>query len=468
MRSLTHMTLLSILICFSCGGEGASDKEPADGPVQDADADADADTDADADADTDTDADVDTDDTSAPSDVDSDVDSDGGPDDSGASPPPSDVDGDGFSVEDGDCNDDNFRIHPGADEVCNGLDDDCDTLIDEDPIDGDTFYADLDGDGYGDPIDTTEACSVPEGFVENNDDCAADDATTYPGAVEICDDLDNDCDAAVDEEAEDMMPWYLDADLDGFGDDAMVVMSCDPVADRIARGGDCDDSEVTVFPGAAEFCDGIDNDCDGIVDDDAIFGTRTWYQDKDGDGYGDASSMYFGCGPRPGWVIDATDCDDALSSRYPGNPESCDRVDNDCDTIIDEDDVCLSCDVDYPTPLTVVEAGASVLVDGGSAECTLSGYDYTCDDCDDAVTALCVDAELVGAYDSFEWVVTSGSASITTPTALSTMISLSGAGVTEPDECDDSSYTVELQVTECSGSVRTDSLGFTVTCCGVD
>jgi hypothetical protein len=468
---MTNITLLSVLICLSCGGNSASDKEPADADVQDdpaADDDVDVDDPEDADVDVDVDdpadadVDADSDDTGDPSDV------DGGPDDSGDAPPPTDLDGDGFSVDDGDCNDDNFRIHPGADEVCNEIDDDCDTVIDEDPIDGETFFADLDGDGFGDAVETTIACSVPDGFVENSSDCAADDASTYPGAVEVCDDLDNDCDAAVDEEAIDMVPWYLDADLDGFGDDAMVVMSCDPVSERIAMGGDCDDSEVTVFPGAAEFCDGIDNDCDGVIDDDAIFGTRTWFRDKDGDGYGDADFMYHGCGPRPGWVVDSTDCDDELSSRYPGNAEACDRVDNDCDSIVDEDDVCLSCDVDYPTPLTVVEAGASVMVDGGSAECTLSGYDYTCDNCDDAVTALGVDAELVGAYDSFVWVVTSGSASVTTPTSLSTMISLSGASVTEPDECDDSSYTVELQVTECSGSIRTDSLGYTVTCCGVD
>jgi len=110
-----------------------------------------------------------------------------------------DHDGDGFAgVED--CDDNNDTIHPDADEVCDGLDNNCDAIIDEDAIDRIDWYTDVDGDGFGDPgAEATTACEAPTGSVDNNTDCDDGEATVYPGATELCDELDNDCNEQTDE-----------------------------------------------------------------------------------------------------------------------------------------------------------------------------------------------------------------------------------------------------------------------------
>ncbi len=107
---------------------------------------------------------------------------------------PVDADADGFD-ETEDCDDSNDAVYPGADELCDEVDNDCDKEIDEDPIDGTTFYTDSDGDGFGDETATHIACSPPEGTVEDATDCDDTEATTNPGAEEIClDGVDNNCD----------------------------------------------------------------------------------------------------------------------------------------------------------------------------------------------------------------------------------------------------------------------------------
>ncbi|MEK7255038.1 MAG: putative metal-binding motif-containing protein, partial [Bacteroidota bacterium] len=90
-----------------------------------------------------------------------------------------------------DCNDSNAAIHPGAAEICNGLDDDCDTQIDEGVLL--TFYQDADGDTYGNPAIPTQACNAPSGYVSNDGDCDDANAAIHPGAPEICNNLDDDC-----------------------------------------------------------------------------------------------------------------------------------------------------------------------------------------------------------------------------------------------------------------------------------
>ena len=106
----------------------------------------------------------------------------------------------GMATSNNDCNDANALIYPGADEVCDGVDNDCDDVVDEDPTDGDTYYADLDGDTYGDPNSSITACTQPTGYVTNNTDCDDLSATTYPTADEICgDNADNNCDGSIDE-----------------------------------------------------------------------------------------------------------------------------------------------------------------------------------------------------------------------------------------------------------------------------
>ncbi len=378
-----------------------------------------------------------------------------------------DGDGDGYTVSMGDCDDTDYRIHPDGREICNLQDDDCDGEIDEDAWDAGTYHLDADGDGFGDWTEVVRACVLPEGHVLDSTDCNDADPASFPGAEETCDEEDNDCDGEIDEDAIDPTSYYVDADGDRYGDPATEVLSCDPVAGLITDGTDCDDSMETVNPEAVEFCDGLDNDCDGEVDTDAEFGERTWYIDRDGDGHGDASESIVSCSPPSGYVWTSTDCDDTEAARYPTATEVCDLIDNDCDDEVDEDGVCLSCDVDYPTPLTRVYAGsAGGEVDGGDAECYLSGYDYSCDDCDTLGLEIGADGEVTGAYRSLTWVVTSGSATVADASALSTTIYLSDAAPSEPDECEEYSYSVELRVEECDGSLQTDSITYTLSCCG--
>ena len=124
-------------------------------------------------------------------------------DDCNSRTPDDDLDGDGFGVAD-DCDDSDPTVNPGADELCNGRDDDCDHLTDEeDPelVDASSWYADTDGDGFGDPDDATVACSSPGTRVLDATDCDDSSAEVHPGAAELCDDIDQDCDGEVDEDA---------------------------------------------------------------------------------------------------------------------------------------------------------------------------------------------------------------------------------------------------------------------------
>ena len=138
-----------------------------------------------------------------------------------------DADNDGYSPNQGDCNDADRDISPVAAEILgDGIDNDCDGIVDT--------LADNDGDGY----------TVEQG------DCDNFNPDTYPGAPELPDGLDNDCDGTLADE---------DRDGDGYS----------------SLDGDCNDSNRFIYPGAPELADGLDNDCDGTIAD----------EDKDGDGY---------------------------------------------------------------------------------------------------------------------------------------------------------------------------------------
>ena len=109
--------------------------------------------------------------------------------------PSEDKDGDGYSLEDGDCDDNNPDVNPGAAEICNNVDDDCNGEKDDSPVDGETYYADSDGDGYGDPSNTVEACSKPSQYSTNDEDCDDDAKDANPNGVETdWDGVDQDCD----------------------------------------------------------------------------------------------------------------------------------------------------------------------------------------------------------------------------------------------------------------------------------
>lgn len=151
----------------------------------------------------------------------------------------------GWTANPGDCNDNDDAVHPGAREVCNGVDDDCDTADENsDAVDASTWYQDADGDGYGDPSTATRACGPPaEGWVSEGTDCDDQQRATHPGAVET---------------------WYDDVDQDCAGDDDW---DADGDGHRSAEGGgpDCADANGQVNPDASDACgDGLDNDCDGF------------------------------------------------------------------------------------------------------------------------------------------------------------------------------------------------------------
>ena len=264
-----------------------------------------------------------------------------------------DHDNDGFSEFNGDCNDSDAMIGPQAEEVCDGIDNDCDGLIDEEPTDSVTGYVDADADGYGDADKPVQAC--PSWFLDpyvdnlsrNDRDCNDADPTIYPTAREMCDLIDQDCKAENDGFGADGIPVYADEDGDGFGLGSVAARICldenfpdmgfgdAPELGLSLVATDCDDTDAMTYPDAEEYCNDTDNDCDGVADDNAVDRSE-WFFDGDGDGFGDPSlSLGLYCALE-GMADKADDCDDSNSEIHPEAVEVCDGVDNDCDGGDDE------------------------------------------------------------------------------------------------------------------------------------
>ena len=278
-----------------------------------------------------------------------------------------DLDGDGFRVEEGDCDDGNPDVAPGAQETCDGVDQDCDGTIDDDVVQ--TFYTDADGDGFGDAATPTQACERPEGTATTASDCDDGDANIYPGADDPCDGVDQDCDGDVDDGR--ARTVYADADGDGHGDAATGRSTCGDDVGWVSSSDDCDDRMADAFPGHPEVCDEVDNDCDGTVDEGVA--TRFW-EDRDGDGYGETAYAQEACVRPTGYASLAGDCDDTDRTYNPGAAEVCtDPRDLNCDGSTGYADAdgdgfaaCVECD----------DVDASVFP-GGSEVC--NGYDDDCD-----------------------------------------------------------------------------------------
>ncbi len=254
-----------------------------------------------------------------------------------------DWDGDGYGASD--CDDLDPEVNPAADERCDAdhaIDEDCDGDIDDDDINVEnlsTFYRDGDGDGHGDGDNTDEACAPPEGFVASGEDCDDERAEVGPDAEEVCDSAheDEDCDGNADDDddtAGGKVTVYADDDGDKYGNAAAPEDWCHPPVELVDDATDCDDTDDNVHPRASELCDGIDNDCDGGIDDDDPEGANDadrWYDDGDGDGYGGGAARE-ACVKAAGEVNDGGDCDDGDATVNPGAEEVCnDGIDQDCD-----------------------------------------------------------------------------------------------------------------------------------------
>ncbi len=257
-------------------------------------------------------------------------------------------------------------------EVCNGMDDDCDGLVDDadpslDLATASNWQADADGDGFGNPAGSVRACLQPPGMVADGTDCDDSDPTVNPAAPELCDGLDNNCNGQIDE----IPPttWYYDGDGDDYGDPTTGLDSCPAPVGYVADNTDCDDSNAQIHPAAIELCNGIDDDCDALADDDDPDALdTTWYLDSDGDDYGDPSSSVSACAPPPGYIADPDDCDDNDDTVNPAALEVCDGRDNDCDGIVDG-----SCDSAGDTGDTGDDPAEGCSGDGGCAAAGAGG-----------------------------------------------------------------------------------------------
>jgi len=312
-----------------------------------------------------------------------------------------------YSLEPGDCDDSTAEVYPGAAEQCNSRDDDCDGETDEE-LPTAVWFPDLDGDGAGTGDEATTTCADlsethsqsagdcddtaadlnvddvdGDGWSTCDGDCNDQEAAVSPAQSEICNTLDDDCNGLTDDGLS-FVEWYLDVDQDGWGTSSVSTLSCGDESPAYALssgdcddsdpslnlsdfdvdgidscGGDCDDLDVTVNPGAAEVCNGQDDNCNGLSDDGLVF--STWFTDADGDGFGAAGPGVSSCADEsPAMSLLATDCDDTdpamndadadldgfstcdgdcddtTSSVAPTAQEVCNAVDDDCDGYVDD------------------------------------------------------------------------------------------------------------------------------------
>ena len=244
----------------------------------------------------------------------------------------------GYVADTTDCDDERDDVYPDAPEVCDTVDNDCDGEVDEGAAtDAPTWYRDADSDDFGTVLDSIVACSAPDGYIADGTDCRDDDENAYPGAPERCNGRDNNCDGFVDEggEADDAPLWYVDADVDTYGSASTSTRACVQPDGYVANSDDCNDAATLVNPMASEVCDGIDNNCDGVTDPETSTDASVWYRDSDSDTWGNPVVSVRACSQPVGHVSRAGDCRDNNGAINPDAVEVCDRLDNNCDDVID-------------------------------------------------------------------------------------------------------------------------------------
>ena len=303
-------------------------------------------------------------------------------------------------------------------EKCDGLDNDCDGQVDQQGAVGcEQYFVDADQDGFGLSDSFLCLCEPDETYVAKvAEDCDDGDAEANPGLDEVCDDKDNDCDGDADEpEAFGCVPYYLDVDLDGYGAGEPLCL-CHADIEKgyvVKQGGDCNDEDEIISPAADfELCDGIDNNCDGLVD--LSFGGNPMVE-----------SCYAGPDGTAGFGIcveGISICQGGAWSQCIGQvlplTEVCDAIDNDCDKLVDEgeDDEPLSeeCYEGVASTLGVGEcaAGSKTCFAGKWTSCQdqVLSTDEICDDkdndCDAKTDEGCDDDE--DGYCDVDMVVVDG------------------------------------------------------------
>ncbi len=222
-------------------------------------------------------------------------------------------------------------------EVCNGLDDNNNGLVDEGLVYAQ--FEDQDQDGYGNGMMVQMACEALEGYVNNEEDC--DDANTvvHPNNIEFCDSLDNDCNALVDDGLI-YESYYQDIDEDGFGQSENAINACNQPFGFVPQEGDCNDWVFMINPSAVEICNDLDDNCNAVIDEGLVF--ETYYEDLDNDGAGNAEVVLIKCILPFGYVAQHGDCQDSNPNVNPNANEQCGNgIDDNCNGFIDE-----GCEVD--------------------------------------------------------------------------------------------------------------------------
>ena len=403
-----------------------------------------------------------------------------------------DADGDAWAacIE---CDDSNAAVNPAATELCNGIDDNCDGLTDPDSAtDSLTWYADVDGDTYGDSATTTRSCAQPSGYVADATDCDDTDALVFPGGAEVCNGYDDDCDGVIDPATSlDASIWYADTDGDTFGDLGNTTRACTQPAGYVTDTTDCVDTDAAIFPGATELCNGLDDDCDAVIDPPSAFDAQTWYADTDGDTYGDPASTTIDCTLPAGYSADDSDCDDTRVDVNPAAPELCDaaNTDENCNGLADDLDPTTSMSSmsnwytdadgdgygDVSLAHTGCEQPASTVVDATDCDDTRSGVhpgatEY-CDglDDDEDCDGLADDDDPsvdTSTFDTwYEDLDGDGYGSTTTIDACDIPAGYAGSD----GDCDDYSAAVSPGATEICDGIDNDCDGVVdggVSCCG--
>jgi hypothetical protein len=215
-----------------------------------------------------------------------------------------------------DCDDTNPYVFPFAQEMYDEIDNDCDGEIDEGL--GTVYYADFDGDTYGDPNNTITAVTKPEGYTLKGNDCDDTDPNINPFADEINDGLDNNCNGEIDEEP---TTYYADADGDGHGDPNNTIIAVSQPPGYVLIGDDCDDTDSAIHPGKREVCNGLDDNCDGVLDEEGSSRCIFYFKDYDEDGYGVVSDSRCLCTPEGNYTATQAGDQDDLDPDIPSAPE---------------------------------------------------------------------------------------------------------------------------------------------------